>query len=80
MKNKMILIGLAIVACTMFSCKKDYDCKCSKIYTTSNSTTTVDDGEYTFKDSKSRANTQCDSQERTGSDLNGDYSRQCEIE
>ncbi len=80
MKNKIVLIGLAIVATTLFSCKKEYDCKCKKIYTDSNSTTTVDDGTYTFKDTKAKANTKCDNQEGTGSDLGGDYSRECEIE
>ncbi len=79
MKNKLVLIGLAIVATTMFSCKKEYTCECSKIYTTNNGTETLDDGSYVFKDNAARAEKQCDKQERTGSDLGGDYSRQCQI-
>jgi hypothetical protein len=79
MKNKMMLIGLAIVATTMFSCKKDYDCKCNKIYTDSNGTTTVDDGTYTFRATKVKAASKCNDQERTGSDLGGDYSRECDL-
>jgi hypothetical protein len=80
MKNKMVLIGLAIVATTMFSCKKEYTCKCEKIYTTSNGSETFDDGSYIFKDNAARAEDQCNKQERTGSDLGGDYSRQCQID
>ena len=80
MKNKIILLGLAIVATTMVSCKKDYTCKCSKIYTTSSGSTTKDDGTYTFKDNKVKAEDKCNQQESTGSDINGDYARECDIE
>jgi hypothetical protein len=79
MKNKMILLGLAIVATTMFSCKKEYTCKCSKIYTTPVGNTTVDDGSYIFKDNEARAADKCNDQESTGSDLGGNYSRQCDL-
>jgi hypothetical protein len=78
--KKMFVIVLAIVATTMFSCKKDYTCKCNKIYTTSNGTTTTEDGSYVFKDNKAGANSSCNDQERTGSDLGGDYSRQCDLD
>jgi hypothetical protein len=80
MKNKMILIGLAIVATTMFSCKKDYTCKCSKIYVTSSGSRSVDDGTYIFKDNEVRAQDRCNQQETTGSDISGNYSRQCDIQ
>lgn len=78
--RKMFVLVLAIVAITMSSCKKEYTCKCQKIYTTSNGTTTVDDGSYVFKDNKAGASSSCNDQERTGSDLGGDYSRQCDID
>jgi hypothetical protein len=80
MKNKMILVGLAIVAISIFSCKKDYTCKCSKIYTDSTGSVTRDDGSYIFKDNKARAADECNAQEKTGSDINGNYSRQCAIQ
>ena len=79
MKNKIIVLGLAILATSLFSCKKDYTCKCSKIYTGSVGSVTVNDGTYTFKDNKVRAADKCNQQETTGSDLGGDYSRQCDI-
>ncbi len=79
MKSKLTIIGLAIVATTMFSCKKDYTCKCSKIYVTDNGSVSVDDGSYIFKDNEVRAADQCNKQEGTGTDLRGDYSRQCDI-
>ncbi|HVD98157.1 MAG TPA: hypothetical protein VNB90_08115 [Cytophagaceae bacterium] len=78
--KKIIIIGLALVATTMFSCKKDYTCKCQKIHTTSNGTTTTDDGTYTFKDNKAGASSSCNDQEYTGTDLQGDYSRQCDLQ
>ncbi len=80
MKSTMLIIGMAIVATTMFSCKGEYTCNCSKIYTDSNGTHTYDDGSYILKDNAARAESQCDKQERTGTDLGGDYSRQCQVE
>jgi hypothetical protein len=82
MKNKIVLIGLALVAIAVFSCKKDYTCKCSKTYADSTGTGTVkkDDGSYIFKDSKTRATDECDGLDKTGADLNGDYNRQCTIQ
>jgi hypothetical protein len=79
MKNKILVIGLAIVATSMFSCKKDYTCKCSKIYSYSSGSVSVDDGTYIFKDNKARAADNCNKQESTGTDILGDYSRQCDI-
>ncbi len=80
MKSKITLIALAIVATTMFSCKKEYTCKCSKIYTTSSGSVTYDDGSYVLKDNEARAGDQCNKQEGTGSDLRGDYTRECDID
>ncbi len=80
MKTKMMIIALAVIATTMVSCKKDYTCKCSKVRVTSNGSTTTDDGSYIFKDNKASAADKCNQQESTGTDLYGDYSRQCEIQ
>ena len=79
MKNKLILTGLAMIALTMFSCKKDYTCKCSKVYVTPTGSTTVDDGSYIFKDNKAQAADDCNAQESTGTDAQGDYSRECDL-
>ena len=70
-----------IVLVTTTACKKDYICTCKKIYTNSNGTTVSNsDGNYTFTDSETRASSRCQDLETSGSDLYGDYSRECEIE
>ena len=61
------------------SCKKDYHCECEKIYTGSSGSVTYDDGVYTYKDTRARAEDRCAKQEETGSDLGGNYTRECEI-
>ena len=72
-------MGLALITTTLFSCKKDYTCQCSKVYVTSTGSTTVNDGSYIFKDNKVQAEDECNAQESTGTDIRGDYSRQCDI-
>lgn len=79
-KLTVIAVVFALGASTMVSCKKDYTCKCQKIYTGSSSSTTVDDGVYTYDDTRKRAEDKCNSQETTGSDLGGNYSRECNIQ
>lgn len=78
---KKIILTAVVFSATLFtSCKKEYVCDCKKIYTGSSTSTTVDDGSYTFKDSRTRAETRCNEQEGTGSDFfGGDYTRECQI-
>ena len=78
MKNSVIAI-IALFTLSLASCKKDYRCECKKTRTGSSTTTTTNDGEYTFKDSRSRAESRCNDQESTGSDAFGNYTRDCEI-
>ena len=80
MKTKMMILALAVIATTMVSCKKDYTCKCSKVRTTSSGSTTTDDGSYMFKETKATATSKCNDQESTGTDIYGNYSRQCTIQ
>lgn len=80
MKKQFILTVIAVAALTLSSCKKEYVCKCQKIYTGSSGSTTVNDGQYTFKDTRPRAEDRCNQQEGSGSDLAGDYSRECQIQ
>jgi len=79
---KRAILAIAVVsAFTMTSCKKDYTCSCQKIRTdTDGSTSSDSDGTYTFKDSKPRAETRCNDQEGSGSDILGDYTRECDIQ
>ena len=76
-----ILAFVALVALTFASCKKEYSCDCQKIRTDADGgTTTTADGSYTFKDSKPRAETKCNEQEGSGTDIVGDYTRECQID
>ena len=77
--KRFILPILAVTAIGFASCKKEYVCDCKKIYTGSSSSATVDDGTYTFKDSRARAEDKCNDEETSGSDLGGSYSRECSI-
>lgn len=79
-KLSVIAVVFALGASTMVSCKKDYTCKCSKIYTTSSGSTTTDDGVYTYDDTRKRAEDKCNDQEKSGSDLGGNYTRECNIQ
>ena len=79
MKRAMVAL-VVLSAFTLASCKKDYVCTCRKIRTDSDGNTTTDsDGSYTFKDSRPRAETRCNDQEGSGSDIFGDYTRECQI-
>ncbi len=79
MKKKMIIVALSLAATSLASCKKDYTCKCSKVYTDSTGSVSVNDGSYIFKDNEARAADKCNQQESTGTDLRGKYSRECDI-
>ena len=78
--KRAILAVAVISAFSLVSCKKEYTCTCKKIYTDAGgNSTTVSDGTYTFKDSQPRAETKCNEQESSGSDISGSYSRECDI-
>jgi hypothetical protein len=80
MKKTVIGLLLAIGATTAISCKKDYYCECSRVYTSNNSTASYKDDVYTFNDTRARAETKCNDQEKTGTDLfGGNYSKECQI-
>lgn len=78
--KKVIITIVAFVALATTSCKKDYTCKCTKIRTGNSTTVTSEDGTYAFKDTRKRAEDRCNDQESTGSDIFGDYTRECQIQ
>lgn len=81
MKKLIVLVAAIALSGAMTSCKKDYVCKCTRTYTHSDgSTETKPDGQYTYKDTKTRAIDRCNQQEGNGSDLSGSYTRNCDIE
>jgi hypothetical protein len=79
MKKLIILVSVLTIG-AFTSCKKDYICKCQKTYTGTNGSVTVNDGQYTYKDTQPRAIDRCNANETTGSDLGGDYTRDCDIQ
>lgn len=79
--KKIIILAAAVSFLTVLpSCKKDYVCKCTKTYTGNNTTVTTNDGNYTYKDTRVRAEERCDDNDKTGSDIGGDYTRNCDIQ
>jgi hypothetical protein len=71
----VICLGLAFA-----SCKKEYDCECKRTRSdgSGNSITTVE-ANYTYKDTRPRADSRCNDNETTGSDGLGNYTIDCEI-
>lgn len=79
MKNVFIAVIL-LSGFTLASCKKDYNCECVKVRTDDDGNrNTASDGNYSFKDSRIRAEKKCNNLEETGTDIYGDYSRECDI-
>ena len=78
--KKVIQLTATLALVLMFaSCKKDYVCECTKTYTGGSTTVTTDDGNYTYKENKAKAIEKCDANDKTGSDLGGNYTRNCDI-
>ena len=81
---KLKLAAVAILAIPLIgsitSCKKDYTCKCDKTYTGSGGSTTSNYAVYTYKDNLPDAESKCDANEKTDSDLGGAYTINCRID
>ena len=80
MKKLIFAAGVLVVLATTTSCKKDYVCKCSKTYTTGSGTTTNDYSTYTYRDTRTRAESRCNENTKSGSDFFGNYSVNCQIQ
>lgn len=81
MKKSILLVTVLLALGTSItSCKKDYVCKCSKTYTSGSGSATVDYSNYTFKDTRPKAETRCNAKADTGSDFFGNYSINCQIQ
>lgn len=78
MKTLVIAIA-ALFTLSLASCKKNYVCECSKTRTSGSTTLTTADENYTFKDTRVRAENRCNDEEGSGSDAFGDYTRDCQI-
>lgn len=81
MKRPIIAI-VAILGLGLASCKKEYQCDCKRIVTEADgSSTTTNDGSFTFKDSRARAESRCNDLESTdeGSIFVPNSTRECQI-
>ena len=78
--KKVVFALVVLSGFTLASCKKDYTCECKKIHTDDEgNSVTSSDGSYSFKDSRVRAEERCNELEMTGTDILGDYTRECDI-
>lgn len=82
MKKQLILTVtiLLFTITSMVSCKKDYTCKCSKTYSSGTGTTTIDYSVYMYKENRKRAEDRCNENVKSGIDLFGNYSINCQIQ
>jgi hypothetical protein len=81
MKKTILIAGVLLFGATSFvSCKKDYTCKCAKTYTTRTGTSTSDYSVYTYDDTRKRAEDRCNDNTKSGSDIFGNYSINCQIQ
>lgn len=81
MKRRILLVAVVALGATttMVSCKKEYSCQCKKTYTKNGGSVTIDDNVYTYKDTRVKAEKRCNDNEGQGSDIGGDFTRDCEI-
>ena len=81
MKRTAIMLGAGLIlSLTFTSCKKEYTCSCSKTYTTGTGTYTKDNTVYTYNENRKRAEDRCNENTKSGSDILGDYSINCQIQ
>jgi hypothetical protein len=78
--KKLLPSILVLTALAFVSCKKDYKCECTKTRTLAGSTLITQDGSYTFKEIRTRAETRCNQEESTGTEVAGDFIRTCTIQ
>lgn len=78
-KTILLAVVLVSISTSITSCKKDYVCKCSKTYTSGSGSTTIDYSTYTYKDTRTKAQSRCDANADSGTDLFGNYSINCDI-
>lgn len=81
MKKLIIAWGvLLFIVTATTSCKKDYVCKCSKTYTSGSGSSTNDYSTYTYRENRKRAEDRCNENVKSGTDIFGNYSINCQIQ
>lgn len=79
-QHLLFLAILSIMFVSFTSCKKDYTCQCSKTYTSGTGTSTQEYSVYTYNENRKRAEDRCNENTKSGSDLFGNYSINCQIQ
>ncbi len=69
-----------MVICMMSSCKKDYVCSCTKIYTSGTGTNVDNYSLYPYTDTKNKAAERCKTNNMSSADFEGSYDINCDIE
>ena len=79
---KKVLFALVVLSgFTLTSCKKNYICECTKVRTDSDGNrNSASDGNYSFNESRIRAEKKCNDLEDSGTDAFGNYARACDIQ
>jgi hypothetical protein len=77
--KRIILCGLFIWL-TGSSCRKDFECKCSKTYTSGTGEPVADYETYRYKERRNKAEARCNANIRSGSDTLGNYDVSCQIQ
>ena len=79
MKKTILIAGAFLFVMSITSCKKNYTCKCSKTYTSGTGVSTKDNSVFTYKENRATADNRCSENEKTASDLGGNYTINCDI-
>lgn len=77
---KTIIIAGLLIWLTGTSCRKDFTCKCSKIYTNGPVEPVPNYETYTYKEKRNKAEDRCNAHTGSGSDTVGHYDISCQIQ
>ena len=75
----LLIAGIALCTITQ-SCKKDYVCSCTKIYSNGTGTNVYNYSIYPYTDTKNKAEERCKANNISSADFEGSYDINCEIQ
>ncbi|MDF2451868.1 MAG: hypothetical protein K0S26_1372 [Bacteroidota bacterium] len=74
------ILSILLLTFSLASCKKDYQCTCSKVYNNSIGNNTRDFSVKTIRDNEKNADAKCKNDNSSGSDSLGNYNIACVID
>lgn len=81
MKRSFLVLSVLIsIFITMVSCKKEYVCRCTKIYTSGTGTNIQEYSLYPYTDTKNKAEDRCSTNNISSADFEGSYDINCQIQ